>query len=131
GNVADAGRQSLENRVKMLDGLPGPANHHAVAALQAPDAAAGANINVVDAAFFQFLRTPHVVLEVGIAAVNDDVAGFELLSQRHYSLFGGTSGGNHDPGSARLFQFGNKIIQGRGADGAFLAQFLHVLRAEV
>src|SRR5207302_7610557 len=80
-NIANAGSQRLENEIKMRDRLFGPANHHAVTAFQAPDTAAGADINVVNAALAQFLRAAHVIFVIGVAAVNDDVAGLEALRQ--------------------------------------------------
>ena len=53
------------------------ADHHAVAALQSPDAAARADVDIVDSLRAQFLRAPDVVDVVGIAAVDEDVAWFK------------------------------------------------------
>src|SRR5262245_1493937 len=39
GNVADAGRERFENGIKMIERFARSANHHAIAALQSPDAA--------------------------------------------------------------------------------------------
>ena len=47
GMSPDAGRQRLEDRIEMPHGRLRSADHHAVAALQAPDAAAGADIHIV------------------------------------------------------------------------------------
>src|SRR5262249_11658378 len=44
-NVSCTGRESLENGVKTLYRLFRPADHHAVTALQAPDAAAGTDVD--------------------------------------------------------------------------------------
>ena len=76
-DVADAGRQRGEDRVEMLHHVRLAADHHAVAALQPPHAAAGADIDVVDALGRQFLGAPDVVDVIRIAAVDEDVAGLE------------------------------------------------------
>ena len=44
-----ARRQRLEDRIEVLDDVLVAADHQAVAALEAPDAAAGAGVDVVDA----------------------------------------------------------------------------------
>ena len=54
-NVAEAGRKRGEDRVEAFDHLLVAADHHAVAALDAPDAAGGADVDVMDAAL---LSTP-------------------------------------------------------------------------
>ena len=43
------GSQCFENRIELLHGFFRAANHHAVAAIESPDAAAGADIHVVNA----------------------------------------------------------------------------------
>ena len=53
------------------------ADHVAVAALETPDAAADADIDIVQLLDLQLPRATDVVVIIGIAAVNDDVAGFE------------------------------------------------------
>jgi hypothetical protein len=58
-------------------GLGIAADHHAVTALQAPDAAGSADVDVVQAFFGEGLGAANVVLIVGVAAVDDGVAGFE------------------------------------------------------
>jgi hypothetical protein len=62
----------------MRDRLDLTANHHAVAALQAPDSAAGADIDVVDAFRGECLGATDVVDIVGITAVDEDVVGFQM-----------------------------------------------------
>src|SRR5579863_5797801 len=68
----DAGSQRLENRVKMLDDLFLAADHLAVTAVETPDAAAGAAIDIVDVVLREFFRAPDIVLVVRVAAVDDD-----------------------------------------------------------
>src|SRR5437899_12670066 len=80
-NVALARSQCFENGVKMFHRFPGAANHHAVAALQAPDAAAGPNVDIVNATVFQLLRSPNIIFVIRVAAVNDDVTRLKTLGQ--------------------------------------------------
>ena len=76
-HVAPAGRQGLEDRVEVVDGLLGAADHHAIAAFKPPNAARGADVHVADALGLQHLGATDVVLVEGIAAVDDDVAAPE------------------------------------------------------
>ena len=78
GDVAHAGRQRLEDRIEVLDHACLAADHHAVAALQAPDATARPHVHVVDPLRREFLGAPDVVHVVGIAAVDEDVACLEM-----------------------------------------------------
>ena len=55
----------------------GAADHQAIAALEAPDAAAGADIDIAQALRLQPRRLVDGVVIVGIAAVDDDVAGLQ------------------------------------------------------
>src|SRR5580698_11477748 len=73
--VADAGRQGLEDRIEAIDHRLVAADHHAIAAVDAPDAARGADVEIMDALFFQRLAAAHVVLPERIAAIDNDVAG--------------------------------------------------------
>ena len=55
-NIALARRQSLENRIEPLNRFLGTTNHHAVTALDAPYAAAGPDIHVMNSFAFQLRR---------------------------------------------------------------------------
>ena len=48
-NIAATGRQSFEDGIEALHSLIGATDHHAIAAINAPDTSAGADINIVDA----------------------------------------------------------------------------------
>src|SRR5712691_11226755 len=72
-NVSDAGPQPRKDRVEALDDVVLAADHHAVPALQAPDAAARAHVDVVNALRRELLRPTDIVDVVGIAAVDQDV----------------------------------------------------------
>ena len=58
------------------------ADHQAEAALEPQDAAAGADVDVVDALLRERLPRADVVAVVGVAAVDHDVAGLEQLGER-------------------------------------------------
>src|SRR5262250_2063300 len=73
-NVAHARREAREDRIEPIDHGRLAADHHAIAALDAPDAAGGPDIEIVDAALLQRLAAAHVVLPEGVAAIDDDVA---------------------------------------------------------
>ena len=69
--------------------------------------------------FLQLSGAANVVFEIGIAAVDDDVAGLHALSQRLHGLFGGRAGGDHQPGDAGLAELADEIVERGGGDGAF------------
>jgi hypothetical protein len=75
GMVARAGGERLEDRVEALHDLGLAADHQAVAALEPPDAAARAHVDVVDVLRLEPLRARDVVVVVRVAAVDDGVAG--------------------------------------------------------
>ncbi len=58
------------------------ADHQAVAALLAGDAAAGADVDVVHSHCGERLRPPYVVAVVGVAAIDHDVARVEVRLER-------------------------------------------------
>ncbi len=74
GNRALSRRQRLEDRVEPVDHGRVAADHHAIAALQPPDAAGGADIDIGDAQRRQFGGAALVVLVEAVAAVDDDIA---------------------------------------------------------
>src|ERR1044072_4278564 len=77
-NIADPGRQRGKDRIEPVDHGLVAADHHAITALDAPDAAAGADVDIVDALFVERLAAADVVLPERVAAVDDDVS---LLKQ--------------------------------------------------
>src|SRR5262245_15267216 len=78
GNVSAAGRQRLENRIEVLHHLVFAADHLAVAALEPPYAATGADIDIMNAFWLELLGATDVVDVIGVAAVDEDVAGFQF-----------------------------------------------------
>ena len=130
-DVAFAGSERFENRIEALHGFVGTADHHAIAAVDSPDAAAGADIDVVNAFGLELIGAAHIVFVVGVATVDDGVAGLHVLRELLHGLFRGAASGNHDPGGSRRFQFADEIFQGRGTTGAFAGQFFDGVGAEI
>src|SRR5438067_9250570 len=81
GNRAAARRQRCEDRVEMVGGLSVAADHHAIAAFEAPDAAARSDIEVADALGIEQLGVSDVIMEKGIAAIDQGVAGLEKTGE--------------------------------------------------
>ena len=76
-DIADARGEGAEDRVQTPNCRLRPSDHHAVAAFKAPDAAAGANVNVVNSFGSYFLGAPDVVDVIGIATINQNVSRFQ------------------------------------------------------
>ena len=73
----DARCERGEDRAEVRERVVGAADHHAVAALESPYAAAGADVDVPDAARLECGRARHVVAVEAVAAVDHHVARFE------------------------------------------------------
>src|ERR1044072_1490894 len=67
-NVADSRRQGGKDRIEPVDHDLVAADHHAVPAIDAPDATAGADIEIMDTEFLERLAAANVVLPEGVAA---------------------------------------------------------------
>ena len=68
------GAMRLEDGIEMLDCVLGAADHHAVAAFETPNAAAGSYIDIMDSFGGELFGAANVVNVVGVAAVDEDVA---------------------------------------------------------
>src|ERR1039458_6271834 len=110
-DVAASGRQRFEDRVEAPDGFLRATDHHAVAALQSPDAAAGADVHVVHALDGTYFGAANVVFEIRIAAVNDGVARLHASEQSLHGFFRGIARRYHDPRGARSVQLADQIIE--------------------
>jgi hypothetical protein len=94
----------------MLDYLFFSPDHLAIPALESPDTAARADIDVVQGLRGEVFRTPDVVDVVGVAAVDDDVASVEFcgkILQRSVDH----RGGNHQPDGSRPLELLHQIIE--------------------
>ncbi len=112
---ADARRQRREDRAEPVDDLLLTADHEAEAALEPPDAATRAAVDVVDPALRELGRVPEIVVVVGVAAVDDHVPGLEHLGEGANRLLRDLAGRDHDPDGARLVQLGNEVLERRGS----------------
>ena len=97
------------------------ANHLAEAAVESPHPAARADVDVVEAALAERGRAPDVVGEVGIASVDQDVAGLQVGREAIDRLID-HRGGNHHPDRARRAQFRDELVDRPAAGGAVLLQ---------
>src|SRR5262245_32861761 len=111
-DVAGPWRQRFEDRIELVDGRLVSADHHAITAFNAPDAAGRADIEIVDPACLQRLAAANVVLPKTVAAIYDDVALFHQRGQRVDGRFRDLACGQHHPGGPRLRQLRDKILQG-------------------
>ena len=122
--IPAAGSQRLEDGIEVLNNFARAADHLAIAPLQSPDAAAGADIHVGNPARLEGLRAPDIVDVVRVAAVDEDVAGLhtggefvdEPVDRR---------GRHHQPGGARRGQLADEFVKGSRHSGAFGGQILH------
>src|SRR4029079_4925312 len=67
-------RQGAEDRIEALEHRWFACEHQAVAALAAPDAAAGAHVDEMDAVLGEVAGAGNVVVVVRVAAVDDGIA---------------------------------------------------------
>ncbi len=122
--IAILGRQRLKGRLQALHHLGVAADHQAEADLEAPDTARRALVDIGDAVGPQLLGAALVVVEVGVASVDDRVA---RRKQRHQGLdhiLGDLAGRQHDPDRPRRRQRGDQILDGIGAYCAIGLQLL-------
>src|SRR5215470_17595788 len=101
-NISAARNKSLEDGIKVLHGFVGAADHHAVSAVNAPDTAAGADVDIVNILLLQLFGASHVIFEHGVAAIDDDVSSVHLAGESHDCLFGWVTGRDHHPHGAGL-----------------------------
>src|ERR1700694_5173436 len=90
-DVAASRRQCFEDRVEALHSFFRAANHHAIAAFQSPDAAAGADVDVVYALGGAEFGAANVIFEIRVATVDDGVARLLGAIGSLYGFFGGSA----------------------------------------
>ena len=115
-DIAGTRRQACEDRIETIDHRLVAADHHAIAAVDSPNPAAGADVDIVDSAFLQRLAAAYVVLPERIAAIDDDVAGLHQLRQRIDRRLGDLARRQHHPGGPRPLELIDEILQRAGAD---------------
>src|SRR6476661_8546976 len=72
-SVSATGGQRFEDGVEALDDVRFAANHLAVATLEAPDAAAGADVAIMNALGRKLFGATDIVDVVGVSAVDHDI----------------------------------------------------------
>src|SRR5689334_15967638 len=80
-NVTDPGSEPGKDGIQMLHDLLLAADHHAVTTFKSPNTAARADVYVVDISRRKFLGPPNVVDIIRIAAVDQNVVGFEMRQE--------------------------------------------------
>src|SRR5260370_3965548 len=80
-SVAATRSKRLENGIKVPHGVVFAANHLAIAALEPPDAAARADVNVVNAFYRKLLWPPDVIHVIQISPVDTHVPRFKLRNE--------------------------------------------------
>src|SRR5665213_329002 len=116
----------------MLHDVALAADHETEPAIEAPDAAARAGVHIVNALGFERGRAADVIHVMRVAAVDQNVAGLQMLHER---VDGGVddSGWHHHPDRARLRQRAGKRVDGCRAGRAIFRQrgdgaAVHVVR---
>ena len=77
GAVTDPGASAAKIGSRSPHDVDLAADHHAVAALESPDAAAGPNVDIMDLLGLQLGGPADVIVIVRVAAVNQDVTRLE------------------------------------------------------
>src|SRR5205807_8436229 len=90
--IAAPGRERLEQWIEARDDFLGAANHHAIAALESPDTAAGPDIDIMYGAFLKLFGAPNIVFPESIAAIDNNVAGCKQLGELGDRIFGNLAG---------------------------------------
>src|SRR5690348_6504689 len=108
--ISATGRERFENGIEMFYDVVGPANHHAIAAFEPPDAAARADVSVIDFFAGEIFGAANVVDVIGITAVDDDVASFEKWSQLMQRIVD-HSGGNHEPNGTGFRELFREFVE--------------------
>ena len=108
----DPGGERPEDGVQPLYCLVWPADHQAVASLQAEDAAAGAAVDVEQPLLGHAGGPPDVVAVVGIAAVDDGVAFRQVRHELGERVVDGGRG-HHEPDGPGRRQLFDEVLQRR------------------
>src|ERR1700756_1738558 len=80
-DIALAGSQSGEDRIKMFNHRVFTADHHAIPSLQSPDPAARPHVHVVNSLRRELFGAPDIVHIIGIASVYDNVVALQVWEE--------------------------------------------------
>ena len=95
----------------MRDRVTVAADHHAIAPLDAPHAAAGPDVEVAYALGFEPTGTAHIILVMGVATVDQDVVAIHAGAETHHRRLSRVSGRQHHPDGTRLVELDHQIIE--------------------
>ena len=95
----------------MIGRVPIAADHHAIAAFETPDAAAGPDIQIADAFRIQHLGVTDIVLEKRVAAIDQGVAFFQKIGEFDDRRMGNRASRQHDPDRARLIELMHEVSE--------------------
>src|SRR5690348_9264870 len=124
--IAVLRRERLEDRLAVLEGLALATDHQAVADLEAPDATARAHVQEVQAGVFHLFGVPDGILPVGVATVNDDVAGLEQVHHVMDGIVRHLAGRHHQPDDLRAgLQRLHQLVEGVSRNGALPRRLIH------
>ena len=129
-DIARSRRQRLEDRIEVADGRLGPADHHAIAALQPPHAAAGPDVHIIDPLRRKLLGAADIVHVIRVAAVDEDVAALQVRHEVGNGLVH-HRGRNHQPDRPRLLQLAHEVCQRGGTNRFFPRQIFDRLRRHI
>src|ERR1700733_1296604 len=130
GNVADARGDGFEDGIQVFDSSGRAADHEAIASFETPDTAAGAHVDVLNALGSELGTAADVIDVIGIATVDEDVAGFQVGRELGYGLVHHGCR-NHQPDGAWLGELGDHVRERGGPYGFLLFKILNRLRRAV
>src|SRR5262245_5799485 len=129
--IAILRRQGEKRRLEALDTLVVAANHDTEAIFEAPDAAAGALVDIVQPVRLEYGGAAHIVVEVGIAPVNNRVARLQQRYELLNHLLGHITRRQHDPDRARRGELTDQLFNRIGRVGALCRDLVDWLTAAV
>jgi hypothetical protein len=105
------GRQRGEDRRELFHRRLVTTDHQTVANGQAPNAAAGAGIDIVNLFLLEVPGPSNIVVESGIAAIDHRITRVEKCRDGLNGLLRRRAGWDHNPDRARGFELADKIGQ--------------------
>src|SRR4029077_2755526 len=121
-DIADTGSEACKDGIEMFDHIFFAADHHAIAAFESPNTAAGADIDVMNFFGGELLGAANVVDVIGIPAIDQDVFRFERGQQIMDGLVH-HSGRDHQPDGARFLKLFYEVLQRGRSDRLVAFQF--------
>src|SRR3954470_7111781 len=130
-DITSSWSQSFEDWIKSLYRFFRATNHHAVAAVDSPNSAAGADVDVMDALALKLFCAADVIFEVRITAVNDCISRLQILRNSLNCRLGRSPSGNHGPYCAGRVELGDEIPDRKRSDRPFPTESFDRFRASI